>query len=194
MDWIAVKQLVPAGVIKQNGQQVSNLGATTLCQGQASKPRFNLYCSDLSQFVVSPVWTDPSVQICLIGFLRCVTAPGIVLCEFPLLKVIAEMCDRNRASMNPRLLRIDLCQQDCDSRTGSSFVWIAINGANYPLPLDTRSTQPFSDQRNCQTAGPSLRLTIARLPRCIVILLRHGLAQENLQALGVKRGCRAQSE
>src|SRR6266404_1567296 len=47
--------------------------------------------------------------------------------------------------------------------------------------------KPFSDQRNCQTAGPSLRMTIARLPRCIVILLRHGLAQENLQALRAKR-------
>src|ERR1700723_2399353 len=48
--------------------------------------------------------------------------------------------------------------------------------------------KPFSDQRNSQTAGPSLRMTIARLPRCIVILLRHGLAQENLQALRAKRG------
>jgi hypothetical protein len=141
VDWIAVKQLVPAGVIKQDGHQIPNLGATTLCQRQTSKPRFNLYCPDLSQFVVSPLWADPSVQICLIGFLRCVTAPGIVLCEFPLLKVIAELCDRNRAIMNPRLLRIDLCQQDSDSRTGGSFVWIAINGADYPLPLDTRSTQ-----------------------------------------------------
>jgi len=48
--------------------------------------------------------------------------------------------------------------------------------------------KPFSDQRNCRTAGPSLRLTIARLPRCIVIHLRHGLAQENLQASAAKQG------
>lgn len=36
-------------------------------------------------------------------------------------------------------------------------------------------------------AGPSLRMTIARLPRCIV-LPRHGLAQENLQASAAKQG------
>ena len=41
------------------------------------------------------------VAYCLIRFLRCVAAPGIVLCEFALLKVIAELRDRNRATMNP---------------------------------------------------------------------------------------------
>src|SRR6516225_9939838 len=52
----------------------------------------------------------------------------------------------------------------------------------------------FSDHRNCQTAGPSLRLTIARLPCCIVILLRRGLAQENLHALAARQkfGCRSE--
>jgi hypothetical protein len=139
MDWIAVKQLIAAGMIEENGYQVSNLGATALRQRQVSKPRLNLYCSDLSQFILSPVRTNPSVQICLIRFLGCVTAPGIVFCEFTLLEMIAELCDRNRASTNPRLLRIDLCQQDSDSGTGSSFVWIARNGANYFLPLDTSS-------------------------------------------------------
>jgi hypothetical protein len=34
---------------------------------------------------------------------------------------------------------------------------------------------------SCQTSGPSLRLTNARLPRCIVILPRHSLAQKNLR-------------
>jgi len=62
-------------------------------------------------------------------------------------------------------------------------------GANYSLPLDTAPYRPFSEQRNCQTAGPSLRLTIARLPRCIVILLRHGLAQENSSRISRKEGC-----
>jgi hypothetical protein len=40
--------------------------------------------------------------------------------------------------------------------------------AGHELPCKS-----FSDQRNCQTAGPSLRLPNARLPHCIVILLRH---------------------
>src|SRR6267154_2976624 len=38
-------------------------------------------------------------------------------------------------------------------------------------------------------------MTIARLPRCIVILLRHGLAQENLHASAAIRVCKSgQSE
>jgi hypothetical protein len=139
MDWIAVEQLVSAGVVEQDGHQISNLGATALRQRQASKPTFNLYCSDLSQFVLSPVRTNPSVQICLVGFLRRVTAPGIVLCKFPLREVIAELCDRNRGNTNPRFLRIDLCQQDSDGVTGSGFVRIALNGTDDPLPLDASS-------------------------------------------------------
>src|SRR5262249_31200845 len=94
----------------------------------------------------------------------------------------AELRDRNRVSTNPRLLRIDLCQQDRDSGPGRSFVWIASIVPITFLRWIRAPHTPFSDQRNCQTAGPSLRLTIARLPRCIVILLRHGLAHEKLHA------------
>ncbi len=36
-----------------------------------------------------------------------------------------------------------------------------------------------------ELTGPSLRLINARLSRCIVILLRHSLAQKNLQASAV---------
>jgi hypothetical protein len=115
VDWIAVKQLVSAGMIEKHGHQISNLGATALRQRQASKPTFNLYCSDLSQFIVPPARTNPSVQICLVRFLRRVTAPSVVRREFSLLKVIAELRDRNRSSANPRLLRVDLCQQDSNS-------------------------------------------------------------------------------
>jgi hypothetical protein len=52
------------------------------------------------------------------------------------------------------------------------------------IALDPSSTQIFSDPRNYHRTGPSLRLTIATLSRCIVILLRHRLAQENLHASG----------
>src|ERR1700730_5408542 len=45
----------------------------------------------------------------------------------------------------------------------------------------------FSDDRNCQTLSASLRLTIARLPRCIVILPRQCLAQENLHISAARR-------
>ncbi len=141
MDRIAVKQLISACVIKEDGHQIANLGATTLRQRQTSKPRFDLYCSNFSQLLVSPVWTNPSVQIYLVGLFRRVAAPRVIFREFSLLKVIAELRDGNRVSTNPRLLRIDLCQQDRDNGTGRSFVWIAFNRANYFVPLDASSTQ-----------------------------------------------------
>src|SRR6267378_1582997 len=69
VDWIAVEQFVPAGVVEKNGHQISDFGATTFRQRQASKPRLNLYCSDLSQFVVPPVRKNPAVQIRLVSLL-----------------------------------------------------------------------------------------------------------------------------
>jgi len=141
MDWIAVEQLISASVIEKHGHQISNCGATALRQRQPSKPRFNLYCSDLSQCVLLPVRTNPSVQICLVRFLCCVTPQSIVFREFSLFKVIAELPDRNRASTKPRLLRIDLCQQDSDSVTRSGFIRIAFKRTDDPLPLDASSMQ-----------------------------------------------------
>jgi hypothetical protein len=45
---------------------------------------------------------------------------------------------------------------------------------------------------SCQTSGPSLRLTNARLPCCIVILPRHSLAQKNLRISPCGVGRKAQ--
>src|SRR5215470_5646606 len=137
MDRIAVKQLISASAIKEDGHQIANLGATALRQRQTSKPRFDLYCSNFSQLMVSPMGTNPSVQIYLVRLFRRVAAPRVIFREFSLLKVIAELRDRSRGSTNPRLLRIDLCQQDRDSGTGRRFVWIMLNRANYFLPLNT---------------------------------------------------------
>ena len=89
-------------LLRSGRAELPHPAPTALRQRQASKPRFNVYCSDLSQFILSPVRTNPSVQIRLVRFLGSVTAPGVVLCEFPLLKVVAELCDRKRASTNPR--------------------------------------------------------------------------------------------
>jgi hypothetical protein len=69
VDWIAVEQFVSAGVVEKNGHQISDFGAATFRQRQASKPRLNLYCSDLSQFVVPPVRKNPAVQIRLVSLL-----------------------------------------------------------------------------------------------------------------------------
>ena len=65
-----------------------------------------------------------------------------------------------------------------------SPVRIALNRANHSFPSDANSMQILlgpAKQRHCQTSGPSLRLTNARFPRCIVILRRHSLAQKNLR-------------
>ena len=46
---------------------------------------------------------NPPGQICLADFLGRVTAPGIVLCEFPLLEMIAELRDRKLIMAFPEL-------------------------------------------------------------------------------------------
>jgi hypothetical protein len=48
VDRIAVEQLVSAGMVEKNEHQISDFGTTAFRQRQASKPRLDLYCSDLS--------------------------------------------------------------------------------------------------------------------------------------------------
>ena len=56
----------------------------------------------------------------------------------------------------------------------------AVNCANHSLALDTIFVQILLRPAKLPDSRPPLRLTIARLPCCIVILLRHSLAQKNL--------------
>jgi hypothetical protein len=81
-------------MIEENGHQVSDFGTTTFRQRQSAKPRLDLYGSDLSKLVLPPMGKNPPGQICLVDFLGRATAPGVVLCEFPLLEMIAELSDR----------------------------------------------------------------------------------------------------
>ena len=48
IDWIAVKQLVSAGVVKENGHQIPDFCATAFRKGQSTKPGLNLYGSDVA--------------------------------------------------------------------------------------------------------------------------------------------------
>ncbi len=98
-------------MVEKNGHQISDFGATAFRQRQASKPGLDLNCSDLSQFIVPPVRKDLPDQVRFVDFLRSVTAPGVLLCKFTLLEMIAKLRDRNRAGANPDLSRIKLCQQ-----------------------------------------------------------------------------------
>src|SRR5260370_150095 len=61
--------LVPAGVVEENGHQISDFGTTALRQRQTSKPRLDLYCSDLGQFVLPPVRKNPAGQVRLVSLL-----------------------------------------------------------------------------------------------------------------------------
>src|SRR6266436_4233305 len=100
-------------------------------------------------------------------FFSGVAAPCIVLCKFALLEVIAELRDRNRARAHPHFVRIDLRQENGDSRTGSGFAWIALNPPKHSLPLDPRPMQIFLGPPKLPGTRPFFRLIIARLPRCI---------------------------
>src|SRR5712672_394179 len=96
--------------------------------------------------------------------------------------MIAELRDRNRAAANPGFPRIKLCQDNGHRGTGRSPVRVALNRANHSFPLDTSSMQILLGPAKLPDIGPLFATTNAKLPRCIVILLRHSLAQKNLQA------------
>ena len=95
VDWIAVEQLVSAGVIEKNGHEISDFGATAFYQRQASKPRFDAYCSDLSQFILPPVRKNPAVKIGSVSLFGGIAAPRVVFCQFTLLEMIVKLRDRN---------------------------------------------------------------------------------------------------
>jgi hypothetical protein len=107
-DWITVEQLVSAGMIEKNGHQIADFRAAAFRQRQASEPRFNLDGSDLSQFEMPPLRKNPASQVRSVSFLGCVAAPSVIPRQLSLLKVIAELRDRNGPRTNPRLFRIDL--------------------------------------------------------------------------------------
>jgi len=93
VDRVAVKQLIPAGVIEENRHQVSDLRAAALGQRQTIKPRLDFHGSDLEKLMVSPMRNNPSLQIGMIGSFSRITAPCIVPRQFALLEMIAELSD-----------------------------------------------------------------------------------------------------
>src|SRR6266403_4149514 len=93
VDRVAVKQLIPAGVIEENRHQVSDLCAAALGQRQTMKPRLDFHGSDLEKLMFSPMRNNPSLQIGMIGPFSPITAPCIVPRQFALLEMIAELSD-----------------------------------------------------------------------------------------------------
>ena len=54
VDWITVKQLISAGMIKENGHRISDFGTTAFRQWQPAKPRFDLDGSNVGKLVLLP--------------------------------------------------------------------------------------------------------------------------------------------
>jgi len=93
VDRVAVKQLIPAGVIEENRHQVSDFRAAALGQRQTTKPRLDFHRSDLEKLMFSPMRNNPSFQIGMIGPFGGISAPCIVARQFALLEMIAELSD-----------------------------------------------------------------------------------------------------
>ena len=47
VDWVTIKQLISAGMIEENGHEISDFGTAAFCQWQSAKPRLNLNGSNL---------------------------------------------------------------------------------------------------------------------------------------------------
>ena len=49
VDWVTIKQLISAGMIEENGHEISDFGTAAFCQWQSAKPRLNLNGSNLAK-------------------------------------------------------------------------------------------------------------------------------------------------
>jgi hypothetical protein len=77
MNWIAIEELIPAGVIEENGHYTPDLRATTLGQWQPPEPGLKLDRPHIAKFELSPIRNNPSAQVDGIARLRGITAPLI---------------------------------------------------------------------------------------------------------------------
>jgi hypothetical protein len=66
-DGIAVDEVVPPRMVKEDTHQISNLGATAPGKWEGAKPQFNLDCSDGANIACSPSGRDPFSQVAFVG-------------------------------------------------------------------------------------------------------------------------------
>ena len=62
-DWVSAEEIVPACVVEQDAEDVTDLCGTRFGERQVSEPRFYFDRFDVREFVVSPVWHDPIFQV-----------------------------------------------------------------------------------------------------------------------------------
>jgi hypothetical protein len=70
-----IEELISAGMIEEDRHQV--LGTTAFRQVQSTKPRFDLNSLHIPEFVLAPLWNNPTAQIDRIAILGGVASPSV---------------------------------------------------------------------------------------------------------------------
>jgi len=100
-----------------------------------------LYGSNVSKLVFLPVRPNPAGQVRLVDFLRRVTAPRIVLCEFALREMITELSYRHCAGIHWPGTGVDFRDQSHYYSPRSILVRVLLNGADDLLMVKTHAVK-----------------------------------------------------
>jgi len=107
VDWVTIKQLISAGMIEENGHEISDFGTAAFCQWQSAKPRLNLNGSNLAKLASLPMRPNPSGQVRMVDFFRGMAAPNVFLCEFALLEMITKLSNGHCPGISRLRIRVD---------------------------------------------------------------------------------------
>ena len=182
VDRVAVKQLIPAGVIEENRHQVSDLRAAALGQRQTTKPGLDFHRSDLEKLICSPMGNNPSLQTGMIGPFSRITAPSIVARQFALLEMIAELSDGHCVTTHSPIARIDFRDEANNRAAGSIFRGILLHRSDNSLTVDSSAFRtPFRPSKM-----PDIRTLFAILSdqtsTLHFVLLHRGCSAEGIVA------------
>src|SRR5579864_1128366 len=136
-----------------------------------------------------PMWNHPPVQVCLVCLLGRMASPGVVLGQFSLREVIAQICNGHLLLRKTRgSLGVDFSQQSGDYFTLRVGIGIFANSADHPPAINSFSRRPSVRP----TELPNIRSAFPATPNYAAVLhssLLGAIATwKNCYADGYKRG------
>src|SRR4029077_1874240 len=106
------------------------------------------------------MWSDPPFQVHLVGFLRGIAAPCIVVGEFALNKAIAQFRYSHWERTSLQRIWANFSKQSRDCFAGGIRLWVLANCTDHPLAVDAFSMRPSV----CPSELPNIWTTLPSTP------------------------------
>jgi hypothetical protein len=163
-DWVSIEEIVPACVVEQDAEDVTNLGRARFGQRKVSKPRFYFYRFGVREFVVSPVWHDPIFQVTFVPSFGRVAFPSLVSRRLALSIVLNQFTDRQRSRPYPHDSKVDRSYQPGNSLPGGRCGPELPHCADRDPSIDSPAVMRAISIPNSQISGPRRRPLRTKLP------------------------------